>query len=117
MPSSHSAMYTASSKKSTITNKLSTKNIRKNISNYDHLFAPLNNLIDLNDTDNAIASQIRCDAKEFQLGKLTPKSNVIIRKRQTHSDLVQFSYGACFAPVVSTWIKAIKMVISQLGLD
>ena len=69
-PSSYSAMYTASSEKSTITNKLSTKKIRKNISDYNHLFAPSYNLIDLNDTDNGIASQIRCDAKEFQLVNL-----------------------------------------------
>ena len=36
------------------------------------------------------------------------KLAVIIRKKQTHQDLVQYLHGACFSPVKSTWIKAIR---------
>ena len=36
------------------------------------------------------------------------KMNVIIRKKQTHSDLAQFLHGACFSPVKSTFLKEIK---------
>ena len=36
------------------------------------------------------------------------KISVIIRKRQTHLDLVRYLHAACFSPVKSTWLKAIK---------
>ena len=39
-----------------------------------------------------------------------PNSNcsVIIRKQQTHTDLMEYLHASCFGPVKSTFIKAIK---------
>ena len=39
-----------------------------------------------------------------------PNNNcsVIIRKRQTHTDLMEYLHASCFGPVKSTFIKAIK---------
>ena len=31
-----------------------------------------------------------------------------IRKKQTHKELVDYLYAACFSPLKSTWLKAIK---------
>ena len=36
------------------------------------------------------------------------KLAVIIRKKETHKDLVRYLHAACFSPVASTWEKAIK---------
>ena len=33
---------------------------------------------------------------------------IVIRKKQTHHDLVRYLHAACFAPVPSTWKKAIR---------
>ena len=38
----------------------------------------------------------------------TQKCNVILRKRQTHSDLAEYLHAACFGPVQSTFTKAIQ---------
>ena len=35
------------------------------------------------------------------------KMNVIIRKKETHSDFFQFLHGAFFSPVKSTFLKVI----------
>ena len=34
--------------------------------------------------------------------------NVIIRKKQTHSDLTDFLHATCFSPVISTFLQAVK---------
>ena len=34
---------------------------------------------------------------------------MILRKRQTHSDLAEYLHAACFGPVQSTFTKAIQM--------
>ena len=36
------------------------------------------------------------------------KLSIIIRKKQTQHDLVRYLHAACFAPVPSTWTKAIR---------
>ena len=36
------------------------------------------------------------------------KMSIIIRKKQTHHDLIRYLHAACFAPVPSTWKKAIQ---------
>ena len=36
------------------------------------------------------------------------KMSIVIRKKQTHHDLVRYLHAACFAPVPSTWTKAIR---------
>ena len=52
--------------------------------------------------------QLKQDSKDLQLANIYPAINVIIRKKQPQLDLVTFLHGACFAPVASTWIKAIR---------
>ena len=41
--------------------------------------------------------------------------SVIIRKRQTHTDLMEYLHASCFGPVKSTFIKAIKKVFFNLA--
>ena len=36
------------------------------------------------------------------------KLAVIIRKKETHRDLVRYLHATCFSPVASTWKKAIQ---------
>ena len=48
------------------------------------------------------------DMKDYKKVFLTPKLNIIIRKKTVSSDLAEFLHGACFAPVLSTWIIAIQ---------
>ncbi len=38
----------------------------------------------------------------------SPSMSVIIQKKQTHTELVQYLHTACFPPVKSTFEKAIK---------
>ena len=45
----------------------------------------------------------------------SPKINVMLRKNKTKKDLVTFLHGAVFAPVASTWVKAIKITILLPG--
>ena len=68
----------------------------------------MNPLIDVNETHLLVDQQLKGDAQDYQLGSIHPKINVILRKKQPQLDLVTFLHGACFAPVASTWVKAIK---------
>ena len=115
-PSSHAAMYSASvcNLSQPIVQQKSTTKQSQN--NYLRVFDAFNDLIDLNETNILVDKQLNQDTKDFQLARLTPSINVIIRKKQPKLDLVTFFHGACFAPVASTWIKAIKMDISLHGL-
>ena len=45
------------------------------------------------------------------------QANVIIRKQQTQSTLVEFLHAACFAPTKATFLRAIKKFTSFLGQD
>ena len=56
-----------------------------------------------------IDEQLKKDSNNFQVVNLvSEKINIIIRKKQTHLDLARFLHAACFSPVPSTFIKAIK---------
>ena len=106
--SSHAAMYSASVcnlSQPIVPQKSKTKPSQNN---YLRVFDAFNDLIDLNETNILVDKQLNQDTKDFQLARLTPSINVIIRKKQPKLDLVTFFHGACFAPVASTWIKAIK---------
>ena len=54
--------------------------------------------------DNSLPKQY-CAASLTQKDK---KLAVIIRRKQTHHDLVKYLHATCFSPVSSTWTKAIK---------
>ena len=80
----------------------------------------MNQLVEANDCNMLVNTQLKDDRiyGTMPLTKLH-KMNVIIRKKQTHSDLDQFLHGACFSPVKSTFLKSIKNkhFITWLGLD
>ena len=106
-PSSHAALYTSTPITSPAVNHLHRKRIP--VSNtYNHIFDDLEPLIDVNETHFLVDQQLKEDAQDCQLGRIHPKINVILRKKQPQLDLITFLHGACFAPVTSTWVKAIK---------
>ena len=113
-PPSHAALYTSNPITSPAVNHLHRK--RSSASNtYNHIFSDLEPLIDVNETHFLVDQQLKEDAQDCQLGSIHPKINVILRKKQPQLDLVTFLHGACFAPVTSTWVKAIKMGTLQRG--
>ena len=59
-----------------------------------------------NDFENAIDRQLHEDNKQPHV--YNNKSNIIIKKKQTHMELIQYLHACCFSPVPSTFIKAIK---------
>ena len=59
-----------------------------------------------NDFNNAIKSQSNINNTTPK----TPKLNIILRKKETHMNLVKYLHAACFSPVPSTFKKAIKKV-------
>ena len=63
-----------------------------------HVFGSMEPLIDSNHTDQCLAEQ----------QKLDHHANVIIRRKQTHVELIKYLHKACFSPTVSTFTKAIK---------
>ena len=56
------------------------------------------------DLENAITHQLIHDNKFPP----KPKANIILRKKETHMNLVRYLHAACFSPVPSTFKKAIK---------
>ena len=63
----------------------------------------MGNLAASNDLHNAIEAQLKEDEKQ-----LNNKCNIIIKKKQTHMQLIQYLHACCFSPVPSTFTKAIK---------
>ena len=56
-------------------------------------------------------TQQQTDAKVYfpvKLAPENPKLSVIIQKKQTHLELAQYLHAACFSPVKSTIITAIR---------
>ena len=54
--------------------------------------------------DNSVTNSYQKTAIIQEQQKLA----VIIRKKETHKDLVRYLHAACFSPVASTWENAIK---------
>ena len=59
--------------------------------------------------------EINHQLKYNALHKNDHKLNVILRKKQTHVELASYLHAACFSPVPSTFIKAIKKDTSKAG--
>ena len=72
------------------------------------------NTITYNQCVNLVNHQLRRDqddTKEYQKTAIIEKQHklaVIIQKKETQRDLIRYLHAACFSPVPSTWIKAIK---------
>ena len=47
----------------------------------------------------------------------SPSISVIIQKKKTHTELVQYLHAASFSPVKSTFRKAIKNIFLKHGQD
>ena len=79
------------------------KEDRENSSIHPHL-RQMDNLV------QEISEDIRLSKKQNFVRTLYPKSKcgVILRKRQTHTDLAEYLHASCFAPVKSTFLKAIN---------
>ena len=71
---------------------------KPNISKLPHHLNHLLTLAKSNDFDNALETQRLVDGK----------ANIIIKKKQTHLELVNYLHAACFSPTKSTFIAAIK---------
>ena len=71
----------------------------------------MNDLIGDNIFQHTLDTQFNEDIKNTQRVALihdNPSLSVIIQKKKTHMELVQYLHAACFSPVKSTFIKAIK---------
>ena len=101
---------------------VSTKLVLKNIkpkaqqanSSINILKNELQEYMDLTD-DNILDSHLETMKKEqltpyckVNLHPTNPSLAVIIKKKQTHTELVQYMHATCFAPVKSTFESAIK---------
>ena len=53
--------------------------------------------------------------QQLKLDKKIEKANIIIRDNQPKKGLIMFLHAACGAPVPSTWIKAVKIIILPHG--
>ena len=95
-------------------------NISQYCNNIKHKTAatttPINNYdidtISTTTLQHLLQQQQLCDQNEFTPVNITTtksnKPNFIIRKKQTHTELVQYLHATYYSPVKSTWIKAIK---------
>ena len=73
-------------------------------------------IINNNIFDNIIQQQQKIDAATYSPVKLTPDNPsllVIIHKKKTHMELAQHLHSACFLPVKSTFIEAIKNCLAH----
>ena len=72
-------------------------------------------LADVNDFDKAIEEQLRKDRVDQPTQRVNNKAHVMIRKKQTHMELITYLHASCFSPVRSTFRNAIKKGSSKHG--
>ena len=79
---------------------------------HQHSLPPLsiNTLPPLNKCTTIIEKQLQQDNLADTQDTIVsqPSINIIIQKNETKSNLINFLHAACFVPVKSTWLKAIK---------
>ena len=65
--------------------------------------------MDVNECDYLVDRELKNDRLTGRNSStMNEYINVIIRKKQTHSDLADFLHAACFSPVISTFHHAVK---------
>ena len=79
---------------------------------YRHFDELIQDNIDYISIDKQI---FRDKAKYTSITINTPSMAVIIQKKKTHMELVQYLHAACFSPVRSTFARAIKTITSSRG--
>ena len=63
----------------------------------------LNTLAVHNGIDNGILYQLKFDSKKHSDTNFEPKTKIIIRKKETNMNLVQYLHAACFTPTTFTF--------------
>ena len=107
-PPTHAGLYQNSNNTLKPTTCKSTK-VKTNFSPLTKMLRPLSNLAEDNAFDNIIEKQKKEDNKHmYKVAKMNPSMSVIIQKKKTHMELAQYLHAACFSPVRSTFLKAIK---------
>ena len=92
--------------------QLHQKNVPSAVS-YNFEFQDMNELIDDTQDYLYIDKQMKIDRKSSGY----QQANVIIRKNQTKSTLVEFLHAAYYAPTKATFLKAIKIITLYHGQD
>ena len=67
--------------------------------------------------DNCTSIRNKKSSRYVTVSYANQKCAVILGKQQLHSDLADFLHAACFAPVKSTFLKAIKKASLKPGQD
>ena len=64
----------------------------------------------LQNLDGLCYDNIKANNQSFRAATIYKKNTcaVIIRKRQTHTDLAEYLHAACYGPVKSTFLQAVK---------
>ena len=129
LPKIHADMYP--SRTSHLSNAIHSPRIKKllkpvskNANSFQHLDRYINEQIKRDKQHNILPPHLQdmeclaqynsdknrlCAKQNFtQIQYPSSKCSVILRKRQTHSDLADYLHAACFGPVKSTFSKAIK---------
>ena len=74
-----------------------------------HFLEGLNSIVDVNKYNYLVKKELENDRLIGRNSStLNEYLNVIIRRKQTHSELADFLHAACFSPVVSTFLHAVK---------
>ena len=110
IPSIHPGLYPATTQHPL--NKTVNKEKVKISSNaiFKQQLSMFGDIIDKRIIDNFLQTDKRQPEKEFVKENLAPKvpsMAVIIKKKQTHTDLTSYLHAACFSPVRSTFCQAI----------
>ena len=98
----HAGLYSSTKRISKIKKSLRPSS-KKIPSTYENIFHTFDDLIDFNECVNLITDQQKLDTQ-----CMNHKLALIIRKNETKHDLATFLTAACFNPVKSTLLRAIK---------
>ena len=82
--------------------------------------AKFGDIIDHNILDTFLQQSAKQNKTEYLKADLEPQTQsmaVIIKKKQTHTDLASYLHAACFSPLRSTFATAIAKKSSKHGQD
>ena len=119
IPSIHPGIY-ATRQKNTNVKKVNTDN-KLQVSSHNIFrkeLAKYGDIIDHNILDTFLEHSAKHNKTEYlkaDLAPQTPSMAVIIKKKQTHTDLASYLHAACFSPVRSTFASAIAKNSSKHG--
>ena len=75
-------------------------------------------IVDHNILDNFLTNLDKHNQTEYSNADISPTNPslaVIVKKKQTHSDLAQYLHAACFSPVKSTFATAITKNLQDMA--